>query len=743
MKYLRFGAPLVPFAVAWVIVALKLPPDAQYVGTDVGFSFISPSKHIFDLTWYGWSWYGAGSINLYNLSVAPFYAFVELFHLAHLDAVAISHDMEVLQFGGVGLGAYALSAGVLGAERRRDVLISLLVGLFAMFNYFGALVLLVPASLYQPAFIVWPCLIAWEIRLFRAQRHLAEVVAFALAVFVALSLNLAHTVVAVSLLIALAIATAISKRSLNELLRIGGVVAAVVVLLSMPFWMSIVAYHLVGGTPLIASANLTRFDALIDHIRLSHGLSSFTGLLRLNTIVWWPALEQAKPWENPFVLVSTFALAALGIAGILNERFDFFTRKFWGAAFLIALFLAKGIHAPFGEYYSKLLSLPLAAMLRESNDKFILVVYIAVVVLASIGLRSIRSSFARGLVAVALVGSAAPFFLGQPFLDGFIVRMPRDYARVADILREDTQARVFSVTPGNLNEQASTYWFHGSNLDDALFHNPITYSTTFATMGFSAASVYGDDRLISAQEYFADRQVGKILGIAYILVHKDFTQGFDIGFSQTQEMHVNGQRIAGAILRQCETDKDLELLFDGPYLRLYRVRTADAPLAAFSRLHAVRGYGNALFPLLELSPGNRGFVFSGTQSSSLDALSPASYADRVLTFVYRPSDLLTSDQILSSSDLEDAIGDGFARLPAPQTSVASMPPGDYFAGSRGSDLMALRFPIERAARYPMAAFYRHRAGYSAVDSNGLALVSAAPREQCPETSGWTIRSSSE
>jgi hypothetical protein len=36
VKYLRFAAPLVPFAIAWVIVALKLPPDAQYVGTDVG-----------------------------------------------------------------------------------------------------------------------------------------------------------------------------------------------------------------------------------------------------------------------------------------------------------------------------------------------------------------------------------------------------------------------------------------------------------------------------------------------------------------------------------------------------------------------------------------------------------------------------------------------------------------------------------------------------------------------------------
>lgn len=375
-------------------------------------------------------------------------------------------------------------------------------------------------------------------------------------------------------------------------------------------------------------------------------------------------------------------------------------------------------------------------MLRESNDKFILVVYIAIVVLASIGLRSLRSNFARGLVAVALLGSAAPFFFGHPFLNGFIVRMPADYARVADLLGADPQARVFSVTPSNLNEQASTYWFHGSNLDDALFHNPITYSTTFASMGFSAASGYGDDRLISASEYFADRQIGKILGIGYILVHKDFTQGFDIGFSQTQEMHVNGQRIAQGILRQCETDKDLELLFDGPYLRLYRVRAADAPLAAFASLHAVQGYGNALFPLLELSPGNRGFVFSGTQSSNvLDAVPPTRFADRIVTFIDRPSDLLTSDQILSSPDLEDAIGDGFARLPVPQTSAASMPPGDYFVGTRGSDVMALRFPIARSGRYPMAAFYRHRAGYSAVSSNRLTLVAALPLQPSPEDVG--------
>ena len=147
VRYLRLGAPLVPFVVAAIIVALKLPGDAQYVGTDVGFSFVSPARHVFDLTWYAWSWYGPGSIDLYNLSVAPFYFFVELFHVAQLSAVQISHAMEVLQFGGIGLGAYVLSAGVIGQERPRDVVASLCVGLFTMFSYFGAIVLLVPASL--------------------------------------------------------------------------------------------------------------------------------------------------------------------------------------------------------------------------------------------------------------------------------------------------------------------------------------------------------------------------------------------------------------------------------------------------------------------------------------------------------------------------------------------------------------------------------------------------------------------
>ena len=89
---------------------------------------------------------------------------------------------------------------------------------------------------------------------------------------------------------------------------------------------------------------------------------------------------------------------------------------------------------------------------------------------------------------------------------------------------------------------------------------------------------------------------------------------------------------------------------------------------------------------------------------------------------------------MSSSDLENTIGGGFTRLPVPQTSIASMPPGDYFAGSRGSDEIALWFPIARAARYPMTAFYRHRAGYSAVEANGLALVASAP-EPSPQDAG--------
>ena len=145
---------------------------------------------------------------------------------------------------------------------------------------------------------------------------------FALVLFVILSLNLAHTVVAVTLLVALAVATAFQgDRRANSPGSAASSPASSCccrAVLGLIF-----AYHMVGGTPLIASANLTRFDALIDHIRVSHGLSSFTGLFRLNTIVWWPSLEQAKPWENPFVLASTFALAAFGVAGVLNVRFDF------------------------------------------------------------------------------------------------------------------------------------------------------------------------------------------------------------------------------------------------------------------------------------------------------------------------------------------------------------------------------------------------------------------------------------
>jgi hypothetical protein len=727
LKLLRFAAPLLYFAIAAAIVALKLPPDAQYVGTDVGFSFTSPARHIFDLTWYAWSWYGAGSINLYNLSVSPFYAVVELFHVARLSAVQISHAWEVLQFGGIGLGAYLLSAAVLGSATRRDVLTSLFVGFFAMFSYFGAIAFMIPASLYQPAFIAWPALIAWEIRLLRTSRGVVEIAAFALVLFAVLSLNLAHTVVALALVIALAAATATSIKSWPNALRVGGVVATVVFLLSMPFWISIAVYHHIGGTPLIASANLTRFDALIEHIRYSHGLSSFTGLFRLNTIVWWPTVDPSIPWQNPFVLLSTFAIAALAVAGICNASFDFFTRRFWGAAFLVSLFLAKGIHAPFGAYYAKLLSLPMAEMLREANDKFMLAVFVSAIVLAAIGLRSLQTRFPQLLAGFALACGMIPFFFSQPLLDEFIVRVPADYTRVQELLGDDPAARVFSLAPSNLNEQGSTYWFHGSNLDDALFRNPITYSTTYESMGLSSGAVYGDDHLVGAQEYFADRQIGKILGIRYILVHKDFTQGFDIGFSHTQDVHVNGQQIAAAILHQCDMDRDLERLFDGPYLRLYRVRTLDSPLAAMPRLHAVRGYANALFPMLELSPGNRGFVFSGTQTSNISNSVPAAtYADRVLTFVARPSAALASDQILGSQDTEASIAGGFAALPVPSTAVGAMPPGDYFSGYRGSTDMVLRVPSDRSVRAPFSAFYRHRSGYSAVESKPVTLVPSTP-----------------
>jgi hypothetical protein len=728
LRRLRLIAAIVPFLVATVIVSMKLPGDVMYAGTDEGFATVSPMRHVFDLVWYSWSFFatgyanGMGSVNLYNVLVTPYYVPIDFLQLFHLSPAATSHVLEILKYGLLGLGAYVLSATILGTSNRKDVLTCLGIGLFAMFNELVALWLLIPVSQFQLAFALWPCIIAWEIRLLRARRSGWEIAGFVTLIYYALSFNLAHTVCGFLLLLAVAVWQALAARSVRELGFVGLMTAGALLLFSMPFWLSIIAYHFTGATPIISSTNLSRADSLLGHISTSNSLSSFAGLFRLNTIVWWPTVAQAKPFDNPLTALASLSLAALAVAGLLNRNFDATTRRFWGTVWIVALFLAKGMHAPLGGYYASLVVLPGADMFRESNDKFLLVAYVATIALAAIGLRSVSRPLTRGLVGLALAISALPFVFGQPYVQQFFVRLPADYAHVAALLDRTPDRRVLAFAPSNLNDQGSTYWFHGGNLDTALFRNPVTYATTLQALPFSEAPLYGDERLASAQEYFADRQLGRILGIGYVLVHKDFTERLDIGFEQ-QSLRVNGSEISRAVMAQCLRDQQLEQIYDGPDLALFRVRTADAPLSAMARLHAVRGYANALFPLLELAPGNRGFAFSGAQNGDIGPTVPAAaYVDKIRTFVTAPTSAMATDQVLSSPDLEQTIATGFAGLPVPDTDVGAMPPGDIQSSNRKSDVLSVKFPVKPAGQYPMTAFYRHVPGYSAVEANGLRFL---------------------
>ncbi len=734
-------APVIPFFVATVVVLLKLPGNAIYAGADNGFANISPARHIFDAVWYSWSWFasgvsgGVGSVNLYNMLVTPYYVPFAFLQLAHPSPTVTSHVLEILKYGAMGLGPYLLAATVLGTSTRRDILTSLCIALFAMFNVLSALWLLQPASQFQLTFGLWPCIVAWEIRLLRDRRSTWEIVAFIALMYYALSFNPAHTICGWILLVAVALGWVRATGQAREAIRVGLLTATSLVLFTMPFWLSIVVYHAVGGSPLVSSSNLAAAGALIDHVRTSNSLSSFAGLFRLNTIVWWPTVDRSKDFDNPVMILANLSLAALAIAGLLNRGFDASTRRFWGAVWLLALFASKGLHAPLGDYYAWFLALPGADMFRESNDKFMLIAYIATIVLAAIGLRAVSRTSTRVVVAAALVVSAFPFLFQQPYLEQFFVRLPADYARVSALLETEPDARVLSFAPSDLNDQGSAFWFHGGNLDTTYFRNPVTYATALQALEFSKAPLYDDDGLVSAQEFFADRQLGRILGMRYVLVHKDFTNSLDVGYERS-DLRVNGFSISHALMLQCEKDPDLEKVYDGAYLALFRVRTIDSPLAAVARLHAVSGYGNTLFPLLEMEPGNRGFAFSGAQAGDISAIPAPSYADAVEAIVAAPS-RLTTDQVLSSKSLERSTAAAFEGLRLPHTSVGGMPPGDIQSGTRASEALALSFPSPGIVGADLAAFYRHTPGYSEFETSDLRFVRGGILPSSPGAVGLT------
>ena len=75
--------------------------------------------------------------------------------------------------------------------------------------------------------------------------------------------------------------------------------AGALVLFTMPFWLSILAYRAYGGGALISSSNLIATGSLIDHARISNSLSSFAGLFHLNTIVQWPSMDRSKAFDGP------------------------------------------------------------------------------------------------------------------------------------------------------------------------------------------------------------------------------------------------------------------------------------------------------------------------------------------------------------------------------------------------------------------------------------------------------------
>jgi hypothetical protein len=696
----RWAAPAALVAIVYLALqttVANLPANKIFVGHDTGFYNIFPHQLLRTSTG-SWEVKTAfGFPNFQALLTLPYAMLIDALHAIGLGGPASGRVMYFVELLACGLGSFFLAFVVVrrALPTLRVALVAVSAfgaALFASYNILDAVLLLYPPSPFQVEVLMWPAVVAAALAGLWYRPTAAAGLVVGLLCVVASIGNPAHTILGFAFLTSLFVVDGATSHRWK--LRFALAAVAMVVGATAYMWLpSVAALFLYKGGVTAPEAADPGALALSEKIIATR--TTFSNLLRLDGLIWWPKTRNAALYDSiPMMLLISLPAFVAFLALRTRARV---VAWFWLAA-VIGLFMAKGVHAPLPISILWLQDrILLFAAFRATYDKFVLVLLIVLPPLFAVGCASLAASsrvMQRAAFAVVLgcvFAGAWPFFAGRIAEPYFLTTIPDDYQKVDALLGGDSRALSLPGAPGEI---FITSWYKGANFENLLFRSRVVNGAVFKMRSISAAPLYDDADGVQAEEL--PRLVGALglYGFDHILLHKDFLTSYRMAFDH-QRYKVLGPLTSLESESFLDGDARLTKEYEGPNLVLYRLK----PKYALGRAYAASaatlaiGYEDTMLsfadagltaaardPLL-LFLGNQTIPNGALNQSNVDATLRRA-ANTVAAPVTAETPALYREQIALPAKRFAALGPDYLHVRDPVAFVYAQPHGDWLMGER-------------------------------------------------------------
>jgi hypothetical protein len=696
----RWAVPVALVAIVFLALqttVANLPANKIFVGHDTGFYNIFPHQLLRTSTG-SWEVKTAfGFPNFEALLTLPYAVLIEVLHAVGFGAAGAGRVMYFVELLACGLGAFFLALVVVrrALPELRPVAVTASAfgaAIFASYNVLDAVLLLYPPSTFQLEILMWPAVVAGALAALWYRPTVTAGLLVGLLCVVAAMGNPAHTILGFAFLAAVFIVDGATTRRWKFRVALGttAMIAGTMAYMWLP---SVAALFLYKGSVTAPEAADPASLALSQ--KLIAARTSFSNLLRLDGLIWWPKTRNAALYDSvPMMLLTSVPAFVAFLALRTRARV---VAWFWLAA-VIGLFLAKGVHPPLPISLLWLQDrIVLFAAFRATYDKFVLVPLIVLPPLFAVGCASLAASgraaqrWAFVIVLVCVGASAWPFFAGRIAEPYFLTTIPDDYRTVDQMLGGDSRALSLPGAPGEI---FITSWYKGANFENLLFRSHVVNGAVFKMRSISAAPLYDDANGIQADEL--PRLIGTLglYGFDHVLLHKDILTSYRMAFDY-QRYKVLGPLTALESESSLDRDSRLTKEYEGPNLVLYKLKPENTLGRAYGANAATLaiGYEDTLLPLSDagLTEPKRDplLLFLGNQtipSGVSDQARVDATLRRATSIVVAPvtaeTPALYREQIALPGKRFAMLGPDYLRTRDPSAFIYAQPHGDWLTGAR-------------------------------------------------------------
>ncbi len=573
----RWWPIIVIFFLSALVTLINLGLQKDIVGNDAGVGVMFP-KTLHDLTFYTWNSSDApGRMNLTSSLNLNWKSLILLLHAIGFSSVFVPRFIFFLFFFVSGTGMYLFLRTVfhflLKENKSNYIVFGCFTGaLFYMFNHYSMWITSFPIYPYHLSYMFLPWVLAFFVRNVFGKTSLVYAVLFTIVLSFMGGGNPSNTLSALLLMLIMFLyfyknIPDIRKKVIFLCIPVGILFLALTVYVWLPMIFQ-------GNSPYDSEILSSNF---LGPIQLHSTYASFPNIFLLGGSVAWHIFPYYDTYiYSPFFIVLGFLIIIFALASLISHRHAK-VKLFFLIVFVVSLFLTKGTHPPFREFFLALFTnIPYYGIFRALYPKFAFYGVLSVSVFLSLQVFELASKKLFFTISLLLMLYHFPFFTGQVLQKEHLTRLPQQYLSGDVQTLLDDRYRILSLPATPKGAGPIFRWgqdlYTGAPTDPFFFHREVLDGYWFFKKGFIGLT-HADSWHVSAFEKNSTQflPLMKILNVKYFVLHKDMVNEYTFASSPGPQK-IDGKRKARLLEETFKRTDELSKLYTSNIYDVYVLR---------------------------------------------------------------------------------------------------------------------------------------------------------------------------